>query len=165
MNVETILKEYKVKKSYVESIIARIEQYKFMMNNPEMWDKDYLPPSRDLGMPSSKGGGGSWVEHYIIQKEVNENMIKQWIQKDESRVFFARMEVDQIERALSCLTDPEKKVIEWKYFNHMIWKDITSNYNDEFRADRPVTYETLKKKNKTAIDKLVIILEPFYNNC
>lgn len=165
MNIEKVLKEYKVKKAYVDSVLARIEKYKYAIDHPEIYYRDYIAPTKELGMPSGgTGRKGSWVESYVIGKEFNDEKIQKLIANEEARVFFPRMELEQIEEALNCLTIYERQIIEWKYFDSMMWKDITENYNSQFRAETPITYETLKKKNKIALNKLSLVLSQFYED-
>lgn len=166
MNIEAILKEYKINKAFVETTMARIEQYKYAIAHPEAWYKDYIPASSPLGMPGKpKGSGTSPVENYIVEKELNEEIIREWIRQDESRIFFKKLEIEQIECAMNKgLNKQEQYVITLKYFEGgMSWGEIELSYNNEFRQKNYVTYETLKKDNKKALNKLTTILEPFYN--
>lgn len=164
IDIEKILKEYKTKKAYVETTLARIEQYKYAIAHPEMWYKDYIPASSPLGMPGNPNGSkGSIVESYVIGKNLNEDIIKSWIEQDESRVFFKKLEIEQIDNAMKSLSKQEIYIIELKYLEGMFWKDIELSYNTQFRQKNYVTYEALKKVNKEALNKLTTILEPFYN--
>ncbi|AWZ48308.1 hypothetical protein C3495_05500 [Clostridiaceae bacterium 14S0207] len=166
MNIEKILKEYKTKKAYVDTTLARIEQYKYAIAHPEEWYKDYVPKSSPLGMPGRPKGSyvGSVSEEYMIDKELNKHIIEEWIREDQSRIFFKKLEIEQIDKAINgCLNEQEKLVIKLKYLEGMYWKDVEFNYNSEFRQRNYVTYETLKKNNRNILKRLTDILEPFYS--
>jgi hypothetical protein len=167
MNIEKVLREYKMKKAAVETTNARIEQYKWAMSHPEEWYKDYIPDSSSvLGLPGRPKGSPapSSVETFVDDKELNSDILKSWIRKEESRIFLTKLEVTQIEIALNSLNKQERYIIELKYFDDMFWRDIEVSFNGVFRAKNYVTFETLKKMNKDALSKLTIILEPFYDN-
>lgn len=166
MDIEKILQEYRFKKSFVETTQARIEQYKLAILHPEMWNKDYIPPSREIGMPGKPHGSGvprSPVELFVTNKELNEDIIKEWIRDDESRIFKMMLEVEQLEKAMLCLTKQEKFIIECKYFDRMFWKNIEIIYNQQFRQQNYITVSGIRKINDEALNKLEMILEPFYN--
>lgn len=165
MDIEKALKKYRFKKSLVETTLARIEQYKFAIAHPEMWVKDYIPTvEREIGMPGAPlRNTSSPVEKFMIEKELSEEMIKEWIREDESRIFIKKLEVEQIELALDGITSQEKYIIELKYFNGLSWKEIELNYNEKFKQRNYVGYEWLKKVNKEAISKVEDILMPFYD--
>lgn len=164
MDIEKVLKEYKTKKAFVETTLARIEGYRYALNNPDTWGKEYISPSREIGMPGAPTRNiSSPVERLVIDKELDEETIKQWISDDESRVFPIKLEVEQIENAMKCLTKQEKYIVECKYFDNMFWRDIEISFNSHLRQQNYVSYEWLKKLNKEALQKLSPILEPFYN--
>jgi hypothetical protein len=171
MNIENILKEYKVKKSYVDTTLARIEQWKYVLNHPELWEVDFydenLYKSIDYsGMPGAPRGSApapSSVENCAMNKMLNESKLKDWIRNDQSRLFLKKLEVEQIETALNSLTSQERFIIELKYFDNMFWKDIEINFNHRYRPQNYVTFEMLKKKNKEALNKLKHVLLPLYN--
>lgn len=164
MDIEKALKEYRFKKSLVETTLARIEQYKFAIAHPEMWFKDYISSGRELGMPGAPlRNTSSPVEKFIMDKELNEETIKEWISNDESRIFITKLEVEQIDLALKSLTGQEKYLIELKYFDDMSWREIEENFNNKFKHRNNVSFEMLKKKNKEALSKVQDILKLFYN--
>lgn len=162
MKIETWLKQYKTNKSFVETTEARIEQYKYAIAHPEVWYKDFSLSSATLGMPGRpKGSKSSPVEVYVVEKTLDENIIKEWIKEDESRVFAKKMELQQIDMALLALTKQEKYIIELKYFEGMFWKDIEISYQEHFT--QYITEIRLKQIRKEAIVKLEQILFPFYS--
>lgn len=165
MDIEKVLREYKKKKSSVETTLARIDQYKFAIAHPEMWYKDYIPEGKEPGMPGKPRVGyvSDTMTNYIIGKDLTIDILKDWVKDDESRIFIIKLEVEQIEKALDGLTSQEKYIIQLKYFEKMFWKDIELNFNVKFRQKNYITYEMLKKSNKEALDKLEQILSPFYN--
>jgi hypothetical protein len=163
MDLDKILKTYKKKKSYVETTIARIEAYKYALEHPEIRYNEYCISSKELGMPRGSGTGGSPIEKFVVSTEKMNELLKQWIEEDESRMFPLKLEVNQIESAMMYLTGQEKYVIECKYFEGMLWKDIEINVNREYRQQNYITESGLKKINIRALNKLEEILEPLYN--
>lgn len=165
ISIEEILREYKHKKSIVDTTVARIDQYKYAIGHPEMiMDRQYSFNSREIGMPGAPlRNTASPVERFITDKELTIDVLQEWIKDDESRVFFKKLEVEQINLALNSLTPQEKYIIDLKYFNDMFWRDIEINFNGKFRQKNYLSYEMLKKINKDALDKLSSILQPFYN--
>ena len=59
--------------------------------------------------------------------------LKVWIKEDLSRIYPLQIEKEQIDGALNTLTKQQKYIIECKYFENMIWRDIEKNLNDKFR--------------------------------
>lgn len=161
LDISKILKEYKFKKSCVETTMARIEQYTYAINNPDLWESELLPEGREIGMPGAPlRNTSSPIERFIARKELTIDMLKDWIRDDESRIFMYKLEVEQIEKALEALTPQEKYIIELKYFSNMTWKEIEYNVNDKFK--NYISQERIRKINKESVDKLKVILEPFY---
>lgn len=163
MKINRILKEYRLNKALIDITEARIEQYKWAINHPEEWYRDYIPESKELGMPSAPRGSGAKdvVSGFLIEKELNEEILKEWIKKEESKIFFKRLEVKQIELCLSILGTKELFIIENKYINDkMAWIDIETSYSLTFKES--LTLDALKKKHKNAVDKIKEILTPFY---
>lgn len=161
IDIEKILREYKMKKAFVEATLARIEQYKFAIEHPEMWYKEISLPS-SLDVSKNTNIGNSVVENRVIGKSLNEEIIKKWIEDDESRIFFKKLELEQIDKAMESLTKQERYIIELKCFDNIFWRDIEISYNDQFRQKNYVTFEALKRIKKDAINKLYQILKPFY---
>lgn len=152
-----------MKKTIVETTIARIDQYKNAINYPELWENEFVQESKELGMPGAPlRDTSSPVERIITKKELTVEILKEWIRQDESRIFMYKLEIEQLEKALEVLTSQEKYIIECKYFNNMFWRDIELSINNNIRQTNYVTQGRLKQINKEAIDKLRIILEPFY---
>lgn len=160
--IEKALREYKIKKSKVESTLARIEAWSIALNNPDEIVAIYNTSSRELGMPRGSDIR-SPVEIAITDKEEAIEIIKEWIKDDESRIIPLKLEVEQVEIALESLTVGEKYVIDCKYFNNMFWNNIEINYNERFREKNYVTVARLRQINQEALSKLVDILTPFYN--
>ncbi len=164
MDIEKTLREYKIKKAYVETTLARIEQYKFAIAHPEMWVKYYVPSGKEIGMPGAPlRNTQSPIERELTMKELTVDTIKDWIQDDENRIFLPKLKVEQIEMALEALTKQQKAIIEYKYFENMNWKNIEINFNKQYRQMNYITVAGLRKINSDSIDKLIEILGPFYN--
>lgn len=161
--IERALRDYRRKKSVIETTLARIKSYKDAINNPEEHRGLFLGTSREPGMPTGKGyKPTSMVEHEVISDEKQVEILKQWIKDDSSRIYPLQIEKEQIDAAMGALTKQQRYIVECKYFEDMFWRDIEINFNDKFRGQNYITYEGLKKINKEAIDLLTSILEPYY---
>ncbi|SDX78318.1 hypothetical protein [Tepidimicrobium xylanilyticum] len=160
--IENALKDYKRKKSIVETTLARIENYKKAINNPESFTHIFLGSPIELGMPKSTGSKISPVEMAVTDKEKAIEILKQWIKDEHSRIYPYQIELEQIDGALEALTMQQRFIIECKYFENMFWRDIEISFNDKFRQQNYITYEGLKKINKETLNLLAKILEPYY---
>nr|DAR08344.1 MAG TPA: Protein of unknown function (DUF722) [Caudoviricetes sp.] len=161
--IENALKDYKRKKSVVETTLARIEQYKEALNNPDSFEYVFLGSPREPGMPRGTGGMKSSVELAVEDKEKAVELLKEWINDDYSRIYPYQIELEQINGALNALTRQERFIIECKYFEGMFWRDIEISYNDRFRQQNYITVEGIRKTNRQAIRLVARILEPYYN--
>lgn len=159
--IENALKDYKRKKSVIETTLARIENYKKAINDPESFTHIFLGSPREPGMPRGTSNASS-VEMTITDKEEAIETLRQWIKDDQSRIYPYQIEKEQIDGAMGALTTQERFIIECKYFENMFWRDIEINFNDKFRQQNYITYEGLKKMNKEALELLARILEPYY---
>ena len=161
--IETALRDYKRKRSVIETTLLRIETFKEAIKDPDSYNGVLLGTSRELGMPSSgNGGGGSSVEIAIENKERVAELLEEWIKDDQSRIYPYQIEKEQIDAALGALTRQQRYIVECKYFEDMFWRDIEVVFNDKFRQKNYITYEQLKKLNKDSLDLLINILEPYY---
>ncbi|WP_045517745.1 hypothetical protein [Clostridium sporogenes] len=165
INIEEVLKEYRGKKSIVETTLARIEAYRYALAHPEIIAENYYNVNtKEPGMPGAPlRNTSSPIERGIEIKELTEEAIKEWIEEDESRIFFYQLEVEQIEKALQGLTHQEKYIVELKYFDSMFWREIERNFNDKFRQNNYITTSGLRKMTNRALAKLKETLAPFYN--
>lgn len=159
--IENALRDYKRKKSVVETTLARIGQYKEALNNPDSFTHVFLGSSREPGMPRSTGVG-SPVEISIDNKEEAIELLKQWIKDDHSRIYPYQIELEQIDGALNALTRQERFIIECKYFEGMFWRDIEISFNDRFRQQNYITVSGIRKMNTQALSMLAKILEAYY---
>lgn len=165
MNIKTIeaaLRDYKRKKSIIETTLLRIEQFKEAIKDPESFSAVLLGSSRELGMPRGSGGG-SPVEIQITNKEKSIELLREWIKDDKSRIYPYQIEKEQIDAAMAALTMQERYIVECKYFEGMFWGDIEISFNDKFRQRNYITTEGIRKMNRQAIELLSNILEPYYN--
>jgi hypothetical protein len=158
--VEQALKDYKSKASTIETTDKRVEEYKKMKNDPEI--EIILTSPVELGMPRSPNHGGSQTESIILRKDQAISKLEEWIRDEQSRIYPLKLEKEQIDGALGALNQKERFVIECKYFENMIWRDIEYSVNKKFEQQNFVTYETLKKDNKKAVALIGKILRPFY---
>lgn len=162
--IEAALRDYKRKRSVIETTLLRVEQFKEAIKDPFSYNGVLLGTSREPGMPSSgNGGGGSSVEFAVENKERATELLEEWIKDDQSRIYPYQIEKEQIDAALGALTRQQRYIIECKYFEGMFWRDIEVVFNEQFRQKNYITYEQLKKLNKDALDLLANILEPYYS--
>lgn len=165
MRITEILKEYKWKKSLVDTTLARIKAYKNVIDNPELISEwSWSESGKELGMPGAPlRNTSSPIEKQVCQQELTVEILRQWIKEDESRIFRAKTEVEQVEKALEGLTLQQKYVVECKYFERMNWREIEININDHFRQQNNITESGLRKINAEALQQLEVVLYSFYN--
>lgn len=160
--IEAGLKDYKRKKSIIETTLLRIDTYKVAIEDPESFSHVLLGSSRELGMPRGSGGGSS-VEIAISNKEKAIELLNEWIKNDKSRIYPYQVELEQLSGAMAALTTQERFIIELKYFESMFWNDIEISYNNRFsRPKNYITVSGLKKMNSEALELMAEILEPYY---
>lgn len=160
--IERGLRDYKRKKSVIETTLLRIEAFKEAIEDPESFRAIMPSPTMSLGMPKGSGGSSS-VEIAVTDKEKAIELLQEWIRDDKSRIYPYQIEIEQIDAALLALTKQERYIIECKYFEGMFWRDIEINLNDKFRQQNYITVEGIRKINKQALELLARILEPYYN--
>ena len=160
--IEKALRDYKRKKSVIETTLLRIETFKKAIENPESFEYVLLGTSRDPGMPRGNGGG-SPVEIAISNKEKAKELLHEWIKDDKSKIYPYQIEKEQIDAALGALTKQQRFIVECKYFEDMFWRDIEINFNEKFRGQNYITVEGIRKMNRQAIELLAMILEPYYS--
>lgn len=160
--VEDALRDYKRKKSIIETALLRIDAFKKAIEDPESFEYVVLNSSRELGMPRGTSGGSS-VEIAIKDKEKSIELLREWIKDDKSRIYPYQIEMEQLNGALGALNIQERFIIECKYFEKMFWRDIEVSFNDKFRQKNYITESGLKKMNSEAFEILVEILEPYYS--
>lgn len=159
---EKALKDYKRKKSIVETTLLRIETYTKAIEDPESFTH-VLPSSKvSPGMPRGTNLS-SPVEMAISDKEKAVELLNEWIKDDKSRIYPYQIELEQIDAALKALNKQERFIIECKYFEDMFWRDIEINLNDTFRQQNYITVEGIRKINRQAIEILSKILKFYYN--
>lgn len=164
MRIEDKLREYRKKKSIVETTIARIEAFQVALEYPDMYESVIITRGKEFGMPKSDFYTGSLVEGEVFDKEKARELIREWITEDRARIFYIKLEVEQIEIALRSLPVYEKYIIESKYFDNMFWRDIEIRLMKMFPQKNPLTIEGLRKLNKEALLKLEEVMEPFYKS-
>lgn len=160
--IEKALRDYRRKKSVIETTLARIENYKQTINNPDDFISIYLSSQVEPGMPRGPKGKTSPVVRAITDKEDAIEELRQWIKDDKSRIYPYQIEKEQIDAAMGALNMQEKFIIECKYFENMFWRDIEINFNNRFRQQNYITVSGIRKMNSEAIELLSNILEPYY---
>lgn len=163
--VENALKDYKRKKSLIETTKARIEIYKKALNSPDTnWDVFlYSSPTERMLSGARDRQGGSPVEYALIKGEKRVERLKNWIQDEKSRIYPLEVETEQVEIAMKALTKQQRFIVECKYFEDMFWRDIEIGFNDTFRQQNYISQDGLKKVNREALELLAEILEPYFN--
>lgn len=160
MKIDEILKEHNTKRIIIEATEARIQQYKWCIAHPEEWYRDYIP-ERELGMPKGSNLYVDPISGYINEKELNEEVLRGWIRREESKIIFIRLEVNQVDLSLKALNSEELFIIENKYIaEKMTWDEIETSYPYTFKEQ--LTVDALKKKSKRALMKIKKVLLPFY---
>lgn len=160
--IENALRDYRRKKSVVETTLARIENYKEAIENPDSFTHIFLGSPVEPGMPRGTGKKVSTVELAITDKEEAIERLREWIKDDQSRIYPYQIELEQLNGALNALTMQERFIIECKYFENMFWRDIEINFNDKFRQQNYITVEGIRKMNRQALELMARILEPYY---
>lgn len=163
MNIEQALKNYKQKVSVVEAIEARIKAYEDMLQNTSSNKFELNAAYVEVGMPKGAGGTGSPTEGAVVSLECTREKVKELIAEEKSRLFFPKLEVEQIESALKALTTWEKYIIECKFFDGRNWRNIELSFNAEFKQKNDLTEARIRQISGDAIVKLAKILEPFYS--
>lgn len=161
--IEAALRDYKRKKSIIDTTLLRIEQFKKAIKEPLSYNGVLLGTSREPGMPSSGNGGGSSVEFAVENEERAAELLEEWIKDDQSRIYPYQTEKEQIDAALGALTMQQRYIVECKYFEGMFWRDIENNFNSKFRGHNYITTSGIRKMNTEAINMLTKILEPYYD--
>jgi len=165
MNVNTIekaLRDYKRKKSVIETTLLRVETFKEAVKDPDSFTHILIGSTREIGMP--KGSGcGSPVEEAIADKERAVELLREWIKDDLSRIYPYQIEIEQIDAALGALNKQQRYIVDCKYFEDMFWRDIEVKFNNQFRGHNYITASGLRKLNSDAIIMLTDILKPYYN--
>lgn len=162
IQLEKILRGYKVNKSIVDTTNARIQAYTDAMNNPELiasWG--YSINTRELGMPGSPlRNTSSPIEREICDSELTIETIKEWIAEDRGRVYRYNLQVSIIESSLKALTEQEGYIIGLKYFERMNWSNIEINFNNQFKQKNDITSGQARNINEQAIECLLQIITP-----
>lgn len=159
--IEAELRDFKRKKSVIETTLLRIEAYEKAIKNPESFSGIMPTKSREPGMPTGSSFG-SYIEKFITDKEEAKDMLREWIKDDKSRIYPLQVEVEQINGALNALSPQKRYIVECKYFEEdMTWRNIEAGFNEKFKSD--IGCERLRKMKKESLKSLVQILEPFYS--
>jgi len=160
--IEARLKLYRQNKAEVETTISRCQVWQDMINNNDLESLIYTP-TRIEGMPRAPLKVTSPVEAEVMQKAATIEDVQAWIKEDMSRIFFKKLEVEQIEGALKALNPEQRFVIEQKYFDGLFWKNIEINFNNRFTNRVPIQENAIKVICREGIQIIDSILTPFYN--
>jgi hypothetical protein len=163
VKVSSILKKYRYKKTELETSIARIKAYMDVLASGTLYLLERARASRDICMSRSRMNV-SPVEIEVLHKEedrkITREIVQEWIQEENDRLWAVRLEVEQIQIALKSLTREELSIVEWKYMDNLNWYYIELSYSETFK--KVLTSEALQKKSNLALNKLTKILTPFY---
>lgn len=165
--IETRLKDYKEKSSTIQTTLARIKAYEIALENPKSYTMINFNTQSDMGTIQGKGGvPTSPVEQELLRKEQDQSStietLKEWIEEDKSRIYPLQVEIDQINGALNALTSQQRHIIECKYFDNMMWRDIEISLNEKFRQQNFITDRGIQKINAKSLQMITNILEIFY---
>jgi hypothetical protein len=160
-DIKAKLKDYKSKKATVETTLARIENYRKILADPNIEEYGFTTYFREPGMPRVTDTH-SQVESSVVEREITRDMIREWVMEDEGRIRLLQMEVQQIDLALEGLLPGERLIVECKYFDNMFWSAIEITYNNTFRLKQDVTADRIRQIHKEALEKLIPLLTPFY---
>ena len=162
VQIEKILKDYKSKKSIVDTTNARIQAYTESINNPELiasWG--YSLSNREVGMPGSPlRNTSSPIEREICDSELTIETIRDWITEDKSRIYKYKLQINIIDVSLKALTDQERYIVELKYFEKMNWNNIELSFNSQFKHKNDITSEQIRKLSTQALASLLEIISP-----
>lgn len=160
--LEKILREYKTRKSIVDTTKARIQAYRDAITNPELISSwSYSINTRELGMPGAPlRNTSSTVEKEVCATILTVELIKEWIAEDKSRIYRYNLQINIIEGALMALTGKERYIIGLKYFERMNWNNIEINFNNQFKQKNDITSAQARKINDQALESLLQIITP-----
>lgn len=159
--LEEHLRLYRKYKAEVNTTLQRVAVWEEMLKKGELWAFEYSV-SKLAGMP---GGGvsSSPVETEVRDREVTAEMVREWIEDDRSRVYYKKVEVEQIEEALKALTREQRTVIEAKYFDGMTWRNIETLFNEKYSVGRVcIQVDGIRKINRESLEILWEILGPLF---
>lgn len=167
MNVKELidkrLKRYKTTKSYVEATKSRISMYEEIIKNDDYDDWCIGSRSSDeLGVAVQSKSRGSIVESTVIGRQLEKDDALMMIRQDRSRMFWKKLEVEQIETAIKALTEWEKYIFECKYCENKFWVEIEIGFNKQYPQKNNLTDERLRQMFKEGMVKINEVLTPFY---
>jgi hypothetical protein len=157
--LEKRLKLYKKNKYNVETTVQRVNLWEGLLREGNLEIFEYQA-SRLLGMPRAKNVNG--LDVIVAENEVTEEMVRDWIEDDKSRIYYMKIEVEQIETALKALSQEQSVIVDLKYFNNMSWRGIETIFNERFKNRIYITDEMLRKMNRESLQILWDLLGPLY---
>lgn len=159
--LESRLKLYKQHKAEVVTALQRVAVWEEALKKGELWLFENSV-SRMLGMPRSPSVHSS-TESTVEQREVTAELVQEWIEEDRSRVYYKKLEIDQIDEALKALTAEQRTVIESKYFEGMTWRNIEILFNERHSKGRVfIQTDGIRKINSETLGILWKILGPLF---
>lgn len=158
---EERLRLYRKHKAEVNTTLQRVEVWEQALKQGDLRMFEYSV-SRLAGMPRSSNSS-SPTEIEAGLREITVEMVRDWIEEDKSRVYYKKVEIDQIEEALKALTGEQRTVVTSKYFDCMTWRNIEAVFNERHSVGRVyITNEMLRKINKESLEILWEILGPLF---
>lgn len=161
INLEEKLRDYKKNRAEVNTTLQRIEVWKNMLQDGNMY-KFINTPASTMGMPKAPFRQSSSVESMIEECEVTIELVQGWIEDETSRIFWKKIEVEQIEESLKALTTEQRYIIDKKYFEEWPWRTIEINFNENFKHRGAIYERGLRYICKESLKILTDILTPFY---
>ena len=163
MNYSKILKKYKEKAAKVESSRIRIMELERLLELEDLSGYIMFPKGRELGMPGAPlRSNRSPVENAVIGKELTKEVVKEMIEEENSRIFWYRMEVNNIKNAVDRLNEIDKFLLDRKYFEDYTWDQIEYEYNNRFKGEYKATEALQMTLNRIIVNKVIPIIKDFY---
>jgi len=151
---EELLKCYPKLKSYLKNLQLELERL-FREGKNDDIDPDEIMYSLSIGnrvvndMPHAMPTPGDKMTNIVITKD---RIIEEEMRNRMTDINTIGEVVEKISNTLECLTTQEKQIIEFKYFESMVWKDIlktTKAFVEERQA---------KQQRRVAIEKMLPLL-------
>lgn len=157
--LEKRLRLYKQHKAEVETTKQRISVWEDLLREGDLSVFEYHV-AKLLGMPRARAVNG--LDSVVANNEITAEMVRDWINDDKSRIYYMKIEVEQIETALRALTTEQQTVIELKYFNGMSWRNIEILFNEKCKNRIYITDNAIRKINQESLEIMWKILGPLY---
>jgi DNA-directed RNA polymerase specialized sigma subunit len=166
MNIQDLLKGYKVNRAKVRIAHLEIEQLQDLLSTQIKYDESTDEVIEGMSLPAvviSDGGGKSGkissptesvAFAYLIEWRADPPArleIRQKITNLLSSIYGMELSIKLVDGAMTALTDRQRFVIEHLYFEGLSWMRVAEAFEQQFEYREEVT---LKRYRKEALDKL-----------